>query len=163
MFTVSKKIKISLLFVALLLVMWKIASGIERARYAHTTEFAITKNLMTKTQESYEIFKYNLHNWKNHINCNIKTTNDRVGRSSYSALKRVNCVENGSVSSVVAIATALANVPRTATIRRMRSSIEIQLFTISPDGGGILEASPTSSDPSFMFQLPRSSFLSFKL
>lgn len=38
----------TLLFFALLLAMCKIESGIERAKYAHTMEFTITKNLFDK-------------------------------------------------------------------------------------------------------------------
>lgn len=42
---VSKKISRTLLFAALLLIMWKMESGRERARYPHTIAFTITKSL----------------------------------------------------------------------------------------------------------------------
>lgn len=44
-FTKSKMSNKILLFLAAGLIMWKIDKGIERARYPHTTELAIMKNL----------------------------------------------------------------------------------------------------------------------
>lgn len=86
----------------------------------------------------------------------VGKTYERVGKSSYSALKTKNCVKNGSCSSLVAMPTALPNVPPTATIRRTRSSIEIPLFILG--GVGTLEALPASSCPAFIFL-----FVSWKL
>ena len=79
----------------------------------------------------------------------MKTTHVKDGRSLYSALNVVKGVKNGSVSSVVPIATALPNVPKIEITRRTRSTIEIPLFKPGV-GGEAMEASLASSGPSFI-------------
>lgn len=84
---------------------------------------------------------------------NLKSINTyvSVGRSSYSALNRMNCVRKGSVSSAVPMAIALANVPMMATSLRIKSSIDTPL--LAPYLGvevEALEAIPSSRAPSFI-------------
>ena len=49
----------------------------------------------------------------------------KVGRSSYSALNRINWVKKGSVSLVVPMAIALPKVAAPATILKIKSRMEI--------------------------------------
>lgn len=85
-----------------------------------------------------------------HYVVNISYVN--VGRSSYSALNRMNRVEKGSVSLVVPMAIALARVLTMAISLRTKSKIDIPLLT--PVAGDELLASPSSTEPDpFIFLL----------
>lgn len=112
--------------------------------------FAITKNLLKRRiqyfphAKTYVLFpiESNLVMVKSYV---------KVGRSSYSALNRMNRVKKGSVSLVVAIAIALPSVPIKASSLNMKSSIEIPLFT--PLLGAEFLASPSSTPLAFIFFL----------
>lgn len=72
-----------------------------------------------------------------------------VGRSSYSALNRMNRVEKGSVSSVVAMTITLAKVPTIPISLRTKSSKDSPLFTPLLEDE-LLLASPNSTTLSFI-------------
>lgn len=69
---------------ARLLIIWKMEMGRERTRYPLTMEFAITKNLINFQQKIVSSY-FTLN-----INIDIVIAYVKVGRSSYSALKRMN-------------------------------------------------------------------------
>lgn len=136
--TVSKKISNTRLFAALVPITWYMAKGRETERYPHTAPFVITKNLARKQQSRNKnptAFTFICCNITKHLQqlSFYENPNLKVGISLYWAWNSTVWVEKGSVWSAVPIAKAPPNVPKIATILRIRFNMEITLIPFTPD------------------------------